>query len=192
MKILAIGPHPDDVEYGCWGMLASKRASSVMILIVTGTSSSDRAKEAWSSAMTIGAAVQFLHRKDGSVQIDSQLIDDIAELAVGYDLVLTPHPEDTHQDHRSVSQATLSALRRRRTGMAYYSTPSTLHEFNPNTYLDLTPELVIARANALACHKSQLHNQYFTPEHLLAKDTWWGYRSGYKRAEAYQLARYSF
>lgn len=192
MKVLAIGPHPDDVEYGCWGLLSSQKVTSCAILIVTGTEAGERAKEAWSAAMTIGASVGFLHRKDGSVQIDSQLIDDISEKAVGYDLVLAPHPSDTHQDHRAVSQATLSALRRRRTGLAYYSTPSTLHEFDPNAYLDLTPELVEARAKALACHKTQAHNQYFTPEHLLAKDTWWGYRSGYRRAEAYQLARFSF
>jgi LmbE family N-acetylglucosaminyl deacetylase len=192
MKILAIGPHPDDVEYGCWGLLSSVHAESVEIVIVTGTSSSDRAKEAQASAKTINANIQFLHRKDGSVQIDSQLIDDITELSSEYDLVLAPHPEDTHQDHRSVSEATLSALRRRHTSLAYYATPSTLHGFNPNTYLDLTPDLVAARAKALGCHKSQLHNQYFTKEHLLAKDTWWGYRCGYGRAEAYQLARFSF
>lgn len=192
MKILAIGPHPDDVEYGCWGLLASKHADSVTICIVTGTSEGERAKEAWSAAMTIGGVVKSLHRKDGSIQIDSQLIDDITELSSGFDLVLTPHPEDTHQDHRAVSQATLSALRRRPTSLAYYATPSTLHEFNPNTYLRLTADLVAAREKALLCHKSQLHNQYFTKEHLLAKDAWWGYRSGYERAEPYQLARYSF
>ena len=55
-KVLAIGPHPDDIELGCFGTMARMKAEGydVNFLVLTngswGTTGKDRKKEAEEAA----------------------------------------------------------------------------------------------------------------------------------------------
>ena len=64
MNILAIGPHPDDIEYGCGGTLlefAKSKKNKIYFLVVTkgevGGSSLVRTAEQGASAKILGAVV---------------------------------------------------------------------------------------------------------------------------------------
>src|SRR5712691_6385387 len=68
MNILAFGPHPDDVEFGCAPILMQEadRGHQVRILVATrGEASSSgtpeqREREARAAADVIGASIEFL------------------------------------------------------------------------------------------------------------------------------------
>ena len=68
MKILAIGPHPDDVEFGCSALLIKevKKGNQVKILVLSrgeaGTKGTPeiREQESRDAAKIIGAEIEFL------------------------------------------------------------------------------------------------------------------------------------
>src|SRR5436309_285059 len=68
MKILAVGPHPDDIEFGCAPVLIQETAKSHVVRIVVasrGESASfgtpeERAAEAREAADVIGAEIEFM------------------------------------------------------------------------------------------------------------------------------------
>src|SRR5690348_16587677 len=68
MKILAVGPHPDDVEFGCAPLLIQevRKGHQVRILVASkgeaGTSGTpeQRAQEAREAARMIGDEIEFL------------------------------------------------------------------------------------------------------------------------------------
>ncbi|MBT6630752.1 MAG: hypothetical protein HOB49_27290, partial [Gemmatimonadetes bacterium] len=109
MNILAIGAHPDDVEYGCAGTLIQhvQRGDNVYIMIVTdGAQGGDpliRREEQLAAAKIIGATDTFFGDY-GDTQFECHQESIMAIEAVinktNADSVYTHFGEDTHQDHR--------------------------------------------------------------------------------------------
>lgn len=110
VDVLAVGPHPDDVELGCGATLAKlvRRGRRVGILHLTcgeaGTRGTveERRREAERAAELLGAAsVEFLTLGDGQlrtgVEEEELLIAALRRLRP--ELVLGPAPEDRHPDH---------------------------------------------------------------------------------------------
>lgn len=72
VDILAFGPHPDDVEFGCGGILAKATAQGKSVIIVdltvgekaTNGNPEQRRAEADAAALSIGAKRLFLDFKD--------------------------------------------------------------------------------------------------------------------------------
>ena len=101
-----------------------------------------------------------------------------------------PFPDDTHRDHREVGIAVKAAARRKKVDVLFCGTPSTELSFAPNVFLPLSDADRDVRADVLAKHESQMHQEYFTAKYLEAKDRFWGYRVGVEFAEpfvAYKL-----
>jgi LmbE family N-acetylglucosaminyl deacetylase len=135
MRILAVGAHPDDIEFGCAGAVAkwTDEGADVTYCIVTdgstGTSDASLAGEkiaAIRRAESIEAArivgvddVVFLGYRDGYVEYTLDLRRDVARVfrrARPHRLMcLEPAPVAggwfiNHPDHRAVGQATLDVV----------------------------------------------------------------------------------
>lgn len=120
VEVLAVGAHPDDVELGCGGTLATlvARGQRVGILDLTrgemGTRGTPegRAAEAAEAARILGARFrETLDLGDGGLRTDRE-----AELAVVEvvrrrrpRLVLAPLPSDRHPDHVRAGKLTTDA-----------------------------------------------------------------------------------
>src|SRR5579863_2753525 len=106
MVILAVGPHPNDVEIGCFGTLA-RRVQDEPVVILVMTSPSYRApperreQEAVESAKLIGAQVEFLRHPGGRLQQTPETVAQVrtAISEHGATTVFAPYADDTHQDH---------------------------------------------------------------------------------------------
>src|ERR1041384_2133012 len=105
MNVLAIGPHPDDIELGCGGTLLAHRARGdrVAMLVMTigerGPQDREpRVREQEIAAERIGADLYWGGFDDGAVpegRESTALIDEIA-CRFGADVIYTHSPRDSH------------------------------------------------------------------------------------------------
>jgi len=161
-KVLAIAPHPDDIEIGCGGTLAeyARRGSEVHLFVATdgaqGGDADIRRREQEQSAGILGVKqVHWGGFQDTDLPGGSALIhvlDELVKRIKPYTVLVNYHL-DTHQDHRALSRATQSATRLVPNVLAY-ETPSTLN-FEPHVFMDIHATLS-DKLKALSAHASQI------------------------------------
>ena len=162
MKILAIGAHPDDIEIGCGGTLLyfqKYHNATVSMLLLTkgeaGTDASvDRAAEQAAACQILGIEPHFCaNLTDTAIGLQDAIrcIENVVG-DVNPDVVFTHYGTDTHQDHRVVADATLSACRNRGSVLHYESISS--QNFAPSMFVDVG-EFIDTKCEAVASHTSQ-------------------------------------
>jgi LmbE family N-acetylglucosaminyl deacetylase len=167
MNILAIGAHPDDIEFGCAGTLIKyrQRGHRVFLLVMTeGECKGNpkiRREEQLESARIMGAEeVFFGGYADTDLTCSRELISSIERIArqVQPDFGFVPYPDDTHQDHRSLAQAVIPASRSIIRNVLYYDGLSS-QNFNPTIFVDIG-DVLESKLACLEAHKSQIMNTY--------------------------------
>ena len=199
MNILAIGAHPDDIEYGCAGTLIKyvDRGHRIFLLVLTkgeeGGEGEVRQREQNAAAEVIGAQQVFWgDYHDTQLPLNKELIDKIEEViaTVQPDLILVNHGEDTHQDHRILTRATLSATRYVR-NVLFFEVPTT-QNFNPQIFVDISDTLErkfqVLEAHASQAMKTNIEDMYIL-ELARANATFRGIQGRVKFAEAFAPLR---
>jgi len=163
MKILAIGAHPDDIEVGCAGNLIkyTRDGHDLYLLVMTngerGGEGGVRKEEQAHAAERMGARdliwggyrdTELTPNMNRMVHVIENLIKKITP-----DFIFVNYGNDTHQDHRSLAKATVSATRYVR-NVLFYEGPTTVN-FSPLLFVDIhrTIEEKIA---ILLTHNSQV------------------------------------
>ncbi|MCX7956852.1 MAG: PIG-L family deacetylase [Endomicrobia bacterium] len=161
MKILVIGAHPDDIEFGCGGTLIElSKKSKIYFLVMTcgevGGVPDVRKKEQQSVCKSLGAKLFWGDYKDTKIILDKVLIDKIEHIIdiTKPGIIFTHYPEDTHQDHRNLSMATITATRYIR-NVLFYETPSSIN-FSPTVFVDID-KCIDKKINLVKLHKSQVN-----------------------------------
>jgi bacillithiol biosynthesis deacetylase BshB1 len=186
MKILAVGAHPDDVEFGCAPILIQevRNGHEARILVTSkGEAASagtpkERAQEARDAARVIGAAIQFLDL-GGDCHIEnnpSNVISLAREIRrFKPEVVLAPHlGENQHPDHAVVGRIVRDAARFARFGGLRDLEDLPPHPITSLYFYAITqvfvdpPELVVdvtaareAWQAAIECHKSQMKTRNY-------------------------------
>jgi len=162
VNILAIGAHPDDIEFGCGGSLIkyTRKGHRLFLMIVTGGGlggpAETRMAEQKASQAILGAEDIFWGGcEDTHIAVEVELIKKIETVlgTVKPEFIFCNFPDDTHQDHRHLSQAIMSATRYVR-NVLFYEGPTT-QNFNPQVYVDIADTLE-EKLNALRAHRSQV------------------------------------
>ncbi len=163
MNILAIGAHPDDIEFGCGGTLIkyAQKGYNVFLMILTlgqmgGGEGKIREKEQLASCEILKSKKVFFGKyTDTKLPLDQSVIDDIEKVLkiVKPAFIFVNYFDDTHQDHRHLAQATLSATRYIR-NVLFYEGPTT-QNFIPNVFVDIERTLKDKIAT-LQAHNSQV------------------------------------
>ncbi len=186
MKILAVGAHPDDVEFGCAPILIQevRKGHEARILVTSkGEASSagtpeERGQEARDAARIIGAAIQFLELGgDCHIERNPANVLTLAREIRRFkpEVVLAPHlGENQHPDHAVVGKIVRDAAR-----LARYGGLQDLEDLPPHPIMSLyyytitqvfvdPPELVVdvsaareAWEAAIQCHKSQMRTRNY-------------------------------
>ena len=163
MKVLAIGAHPDDIEVGCAGTLMkySKYGHEIFLLIMTeghkGGDAKLRREEQYKAAEILKPKeVMWAGYKDTELSPNmNELVHDIEIVLnkIKPDFIFANYGDDTHQDHRALCRAIVSATRYVR-NVLFYETPTT-HDFSPTVFVDIR-ETIEEKYSMLLAHKSQV------------------------------------
>lgn len=161
-SVLAIGPHPDDIEYGCAGTLRKfvLKGHHVYLMLMSqgdmGGDAETRKKEQLNSAKVLGIKEVFWGGYlDTCIPLDKEIITKIENVIhkIKPTFVFVNHKEDTHQDHRNVAVATVSATRYSK-NLLYYEVPTT-ENFSPHVYVDIE-KFMDKKLDSLKAHHSQV------------------------------------
>jgi LmbE family N-acetylglucosaminyl deacetylase len=93
--------------------------------------------------------------EDTYLKAEKEMIGKIEQViaAVAPTFIFCHFPDDTHQDHRQLAQATISATRYVR-NVLFYEGPTT-QNFNPSVFIDISGSLD-RKVEALKAHRSQI------------------------------------
>jgi LmbE family N-acetylglucosaminyl deacetylase len=199
MNVLAIGAHPDDIEYGCGGMLTkyAQRGHAVYLWIASngalGGDGAIREQEQAEAARVMGVREVFWGRyPDTEIPLNRELIVRIEAVIRQIEprMIFVHYPDDTHQDHRNLAQGTTSATRYV-PNFLFYEGPTT-QNFTPNCFTDIEPVL----EDKLAClkaHRSQVTKTNIEDLTILelarSSANFRGIQARVKYAEAFQSIR---
>jgi LmbE family N-acetylglucosaminyl deacetylase len=162
MNILALGAHPDDIEFGCGATLAkyANNGHTVYLMVMTrgekGGDGEERAAEQKKAREILMAKKVFWAGfLDTFPPPQKDLIDAIERVIANVDpnMIFVNYGDDTHQDHRELASALNSAARNIRNVM-YYEVPST-QNFTPKVFVDIE-RFVDIKKQALMAHHSQM------------------------------------
>ena len=162
MNILAIGAHPDDIEFGCGGTLikyAQKGHNIYFLVLTTGGIGGDpkiRKKEQEDAAKFMKAKQVFWGDfQDTELTINKTLISTVEDVInkIKPHIVFFNYIDDTHQDHRVIAQASASATRYIKE-VLYYEVP-TSQNFQPDIFVDIA-NVLNKKLELLRIHTSQV------------------------------------
>lgn len=183
--LLAFGAHPDDIEFGCGGVIAREAQAGRPVHLVicsrgeSGTHGTPRQRVAESkkAAAILGATVEFI-RLDGDAQLEPRTIHAIKIAGiirrVGPQLVLAPSlVGNQHPDHAKLGWLVRDAARLARYGglkplrhfrrhaidqlLFYAVTPEAEPRDISPVLIDISPpEIISLWTAAMAAHASQV------------------------------------
>ncbi|MDO8543293.1 MAG: PIG-L family deacetylase [Opitutaceae bacterium] len=152
VSLLAFGAHPDDIEFGCGGLIAAetRRGSAAHFVVCsrgesgTNGTPAQRAREAKAAANVLGATIEFLDL-GGDAHIDVRAAHAIAFAGiirkVRPDVVLAPSiVENQHPDHAKVGRMVRDATRIARYGGVKELRRARPHGTNQLFFYAVTPD----------------------------------------------------
>jgi len=170
LDLLVIGAHADDIEIGAGAtilrLLAEHPGSSILWIVASSTPV--RAAEARASAAAFSAAAASVEvivgeLPDGRLPSVSMAVKDLLESVKTrpVDLILAPHHDDAHQDHRLMAETVSQTFRRHL--VAGYEIPKWDGDLGrPNLFVDIDAPTLQRKIDLLQEHFPSQHDQ-----------TWW-------------------
>ncbi|MCC6323175.1 PIG-L family deacetylase [Candidatus Nomurabacteria bacterium] len=180
-KILAFGAHPDDVEFGCGGLLIKEiqNGNKVKVVVTSfgeaGTNGTpiSRKKEATEAAKFIGAEIEFINLgEDCHIEKNTKNTIKLAEVIRKYKpnvVLATSQTHNQHPDHKNLSDMVRDASRLARYGglkeLKKYATHNIdgLYYYQSSAEIDNKPDIVVdvtgqyeMWVKAMSMHKSQM------------------------------------
>jgi LmbE family N-acetylglucosaminyl deacetylase len=204
LKIVCMGAHPGDPEFGCGGTMAKyvQEGHAVTFIYLTRGEASDpnksyaemaalRTAEAESACKSLRVKPVFAGQIDGHTQFSNDKIEEIEKLVSleNPDILYTQWPIDAHPDHQVTGALALGlwTKSKRKFSLYFYevNTGSETMHFIPTDYVDISGVQDMKKA-AMFAHQTQdpvnTYNDYFKPLEIFR-----GLEAGVKMAEAFIL-----
>jgi LmbE family N-acetylglucosaminyl deacetylase len=198
-RILALSPHPDDVELGAGGTIARAVADGSTVWCATLSfcdESGDAdvlAREAAKAARVLGMKLRFHRDHAFPVRRFSEHRQDVLQYLVDLgreldpEIVLLPRPVNRHQDHEVVACEARRAFPK--CTLLGYEQPWN-DEVEPHRMLVRLEEgHVMAKLKALEAYQSQGCRHYFSPAAVVALCRVRGVQARSRFAEAFEPVR---
>jgi len=198
-RIIAIGAHPDDIEIGAAGSLKRHVAEGYEVLMVVVTRGSYgaagnkniRLQEANEAAKLIGAKIIVLDYQDTECHKDfEKIIRDLEKIVIDYnpDRAYVHYDHEIHQDHVTVSRASVSALRNC-PQVLMFEGPSTHPDFTVDYWYDIS-QYTEDKRSAILAHASEGKKEILKLDAIESLNRYRGYQCRRQAAEGFKIFRF--
>ena len=174
-RVLAIGAHPDDIEYGCLGYLMKLAKDARIRAYVASlgsigdpTTGPHRRKESQKALAVLNCEDLRFRDKAGVEMSDfDEIHEELYDLIQSYqpDLILCLGPYDSHQEHRYMYELMMTGARRAHSSIMTYGIVSNTLDFKPRIFADITDHYV-EKKKALQFFTSQKDRYYMHDDFL--------------------------
>lgn len=205
-RILFIGAHLDDIEFGCGGMVASLCKNSKNVYLATLSAANKNADgeiqlmrnrdEAFNAIDRLGFPRENCYISNCFGQIFDQtpqlVREELIKLKALYNptVVFYPADNDVHQDHKALATNAFRIFRNI-TCFGYEVIRSTFN-FYPCSYFEMNEDDLQAKISAISQYKSQITQSagyYFDEDIIRSTAVFRGSQCGLKYAEAFECYR---
>ena len=187
VPLLVVSPHPDDETLGCGGLIAAERRRGAQVLVAAVTDgehaypgaeggealAATRRGEQDRALARLGVEAESVSRlrlTDSSVGLrEAELVERLIARVTPETCIVAPWEGDFHPDHEACGRAAAEAAGRTGAQLISYffwtwhrGTPETLAGLKLAMF-PLDEELLRAKTEALACHRSQLQRAEGVP-----------------------------
>ena len=171
-RVLCLSPHPDDVEYSMAGTVLKYTDTHFDILcltkggdcdLTTGDSRLIEVENTWKQSQTENYNLLFSDKKYLKDLGEDEWVSFIERNYlnnISYDAILLPSTEDSHFEHKIVSNFGWPLTRIKSVSLVEYYSPSTLETWVPNVFVDIKDQFN-NKLNMLKEFTSQQHRSYF-------------------------------
>ncbi|NOR52575.1 MAG: hypothetical protein GQ536_00590 [Candidatus Aminicenantes bacterium] len=200
MRILALGAHPDDIEYGCGGTFIkfARRGEEIYFMVLTkgefGGDAEVRQKEQEEAMKFIGVKKIFWGGyKDTELPNERIIISDIDRVIseINPNEVYVNYIDDIHQDHRTLAECALAATRY--VSRVFFYEDYTSVNFEPDIFVDIG-DVLEEKQKLIQIYSSQVAKAYPTKldmvESVKATANFRGFQGKVKYAEGFKAFRY--
>jgi len=198
MNVVIFSPHPDDAEVLMGGTIAryTQKGYNVQIVLVTIPNQEERRREESSQAAAIlGAHLSVLDLDPYELAFNRNLIEvfDRVLRDLQPDIIYTSWIHDSHQDHVTVSRATVATTRKNNCSLYMYDqalpsglTPDT---FRAQAFVDIS-DTIETKMRSISAHESQtaVYGEQWI-QGIMARARYIGCRINTKYAEGFELIR---
>jgi LmbE family N-acetylglucosaminyl deacetylase len=169
-KVLALSPHPDDVEYGISGTIIKYTDTHFDLVCMTPGGHCDKTTKQtnrhaemirfWEGVKNVSLHfVDFDSILEGEDYIINFLENNLIDQ---HELILTPSKFDNHFFHKKINNLGPALCRIKPISLIEYFTPSSSPEWIPNLIVNLEEKIYLDKKNRLKSFVSQLDKTYFS------------------------------
>lgn len=191
MKVLALSPHTDDIEFACGGSIHRwvKEGAKVYGISFSCGSADKKEFEKAGRYLKIDSRLYDYPVRDFPAH-RQRILDELIRLEreIAPDVVLIPSSTDTHQDHQVIREEGFRAFKRH--SLLGYEMPQNNLSFSTNLFVRLDRDDIKAKVKALSCYKSQAKRPYISKEFIEGLARVRGMQAGCEFAESYEVMRW--
>ena len=204
-NILVLGPHTDDGELGCGGLMAKRveAGHSVKYAVFSSCRRSvpkSNPQDVLIKEVRAAMSVLGLDAHDDLILFDydartfpkfrQEILEDLIRLRdrIQPDLVLCPSINDIHQDHATICHEAIRAFKKQ--SILCYEEPWNNVVFSTNAFEKLEERHLAKKIKALEVYESQRHRPYFREGVIRSLATTRGAQLEGGFAEAFEVVRW--
>lgn len=204
--VLILGPHTDDGEIGAGATISrlcreGKKVYYVAFSICEesvpkGFSKDILSKEILNAGDKLGIPKNniqtFRYKVRNFSSSRQEILEDLLKLKnqINPDLVLLPCSSDIHQDHKVISEEGTRAFKK--TSILGYEIPWNNLEINNRCFIEVTPQDLQNKVNAILEYKSQSFRNYINEEYIKSLLIIRGKQIDFNLAESFEVIRLIF
>jgi N-acetylglucosamine malate deacetylase 1 len=203
-RVLVLSPHTDDGEFGCGGTIAKLIGQGYEVFYIAFSAAEKSVppefpcdilrQEVVEATSALGIKRTNLIILDFPVRdfpsLRQPILEEMIKIKkdIGPEIVFLPSSNDTHQDHKTVSEEGFRAFKT--LTMLGYEVPWNNLSFTTNCFFALDEKYLQKKIAALNCYKSQYGRNYASEEFIRSLARTRGTQIGSMYAEAYEVIRW--
>lgn len=198
-RILIVGAHPDDIEFGLGGTINKIENKDLIRIEVFSTSVNingseilEEMKKSMAYMRVAGYSVTEIARTMEFFKYETEIKQRLFDLKQSWcpDIVFSTSTRSMNSDHKLLGECVLNVFQEQM--ILFYETLRGDHKLKPNFYSILTAENMMHKLELLQFYDTQTHREYMKPDVISTLARYRGSQIGYNYAEAFEVERLVF